>query len=205
MPKQTFFNISEKRRNRILEVAVDEFSSKSYYEVSVNAIVKKADISKGSFYQYFDNKLDLFKYILTYLGDKKLEYINQTTAYHQQMDFFEYLRAIYIAGFKFALNNKKLFNISKSIFSNDDLKFEFVQLTRQRSQEYFKGIVDDGIANGSLDQAINKEIFINLIITLNFSLVDYYYEDLIAADDQAIESIVDDFIYLLKKGAGDSN
>lgn len=202
MPKQTFFNISEERRNRILEVAVDAFASKSYYKVSVNSIVEAADISKGSFYQYFDNKLDLFKYILKYLGDKKLEYIDEHTVYNNEMNFFDYLKAIYIAGFKFALNNKKLFNISKSIFSNDDLKFEFVEIARKKSQEYFKTIVKNGVENGSLDKNINQDIFINLIITLNFSLVDYYYEKLLEADDQAIEKIVDDFIYLLKKGAG---
>jgi TetR/AcrR family transcriptional regulator len=62
MPKDTFFNLDEAKRNRIFEAAVDEFSQRRFSEASINQVVKNAGISRGSFYQYFQNKEDLYLY-----------------------------------------------------------------------------------------------------------------------------------------------
>lgn len=59
MIKPTFNNLSDEKRQRILNAAKGEFSDNSYSEVSINRIIKQADISRGSFYTYFDTKDDL--------------------------------------------------------------------------------------------------------------------------------------------------
>lgn len=64
LPTKTFFNLSDTKRNRLIDVATKEFSEKSLNEASINTIIKNAGISRGSFYQYFENKEDLFFYIV---------------------------------------------------------------------------------------------------------------------------------------------
>lgn len=64
LPTQTFFNLSEEKRNRLIYAATEEFSEKSLNQASINMIIKKASVSRGSFYQYFENKEDLFFYIM---------------------------------------------------------------------------------------------------------------------------------------------
>lgn len=64
MPKSTFYRISEEKQNRILEAAKHELLSYPYSEISINRIIKKAEIPRGSFYQYFDGKDDLFQFVL---------------------------------------------------------------------------------------------------------------------------------------------
>lgn len=64
MPKQTFFNLSEEKKSRLLEAAYAEFSKVSLEEASINVIVQQSDISRGSFYQYFEDKEDLYFYCL---------------------------------------------------------------------------------------------------------------------------------------------
>lgn len=64
MPKSTFYRISEEKRNRILDAAKHEFLSVPYNEVSINRIIKQAQIPRGSFYQYFDGKDDLLHFVL---------------------------------------------------------------------------------------------------------------------------------------------
>lgn len=64
MPTKTFFNLSDEKRNRLIDVAIEEFSKKSLNEASINTIIKIAGISRGSFYQYFENKEDLYFYIV---------------------------------------------------------------------------------------------------------------------------------------------
>lgn len=64
MPMQTFFNLQKDKQKKILDASKKEFSEYSFYDASINRIIKDAGISRGSFYQYFENKEDLFVYIL---------------------------------------------------------------------------------------------------------------------------------------------
>lgn len=64
MPKQTFYNLSEDKKNLIDKVLKDEFSSKPFKDCNVKNIVDRLSIARGSFYQYFDDLKDSYFYIL---------------------------------------------------------------------------------------------------------------------------------------------
>lgn len=59
MIKSTYRNLPETKKQRLLMAAKSEFSRRPYHEASINQIIKDADISRGSFYTYFDSKDDL--------------------------------------------------------------------------------------------------------------------------------------------------
>ena len=73
MPSQTFFKLSKDKQMKILQAAKKEFSRVPLSKVQVTNISKEAEISRGSFYQYFDNIDDLFIYLVKYIygSDKK--------------------------------------------------------------------------------------------------------------------------------------
>ena len=52
------------RRHRLVTCAKEAFASKGYYATSISHIVQEAGIARGTFYQYFDNKLHLLQSIL---------------------------------------------------------------------------------------------------------------------------------------------
>lgn len=64
MPKKTFFNLLDEKKEKIIECSKEEFSKYNFYDASINRIIKNAGISRGSFYQYFENKEDLYIYLL---------------------------------------------------------------------------------------------------------------------------------------------
>ena len=64
MPTQRFFKLKEEKRQLILKAAAHEFSRVPYSAASINQIIKEADISRGSFYTYFEDKDDLLRYML---------------------------------------------------------------------------------------------------------------------------------------------
>ena len=64
MPKETFNNLNEEKKQAILEVLKDEFQTKPFYDVNVKTIVEKLGIARGSFYQYFENLEDSYFTIL---------------------------------------------------------------------------------------------------------------------------------------------
>ena len=60
MIHSTFERLPEEKKDRILQAARAEFIHNPYEKTSINRILAEAGIPKGSFYQYFDDKSDLF-------------------------------------------------------------------------------------------------------------------------------------------------
>ena len=64
MPKQTFFNLPEHKKKKLLESAEIEFARVPLFEASIANIIKMAGVSRGSFYQYFEDKDDIYFYLV---------------------------------------------------------------------------------------------------------------------------------------------
>lgn len=71
MCSETFLRLPEEKRNRFLDAAWEEFTRVSLADASINKIIQKAGIPRGSFYQYFASKDDLF----AHLQQTMLEYL----------------------------------------------------------------------------------------------------------------------------------
>ena len=61
---ELFRRINEEKRQRILDVAVEEFARNGFANANVNRIAKNAGISIGSLYKYFVTKDDLYMYVV---------------------------------------------------------------------------------------------------------------------------------------------
>ncbi|MDD3347736.1 TetR/AcrR family transcriptional regulator [Oscillibacter sp.] len=69
MPTATFFNLPPEKQERLMNAASREFSAKPYNEASINQIIQEAAVPRGSFYMYFQDKEDLFRYLVGgYMG-----------------------------------------------------------------------------------------------------------------------------------------
>jgi AcrR family transcriptional regulator len=60
VPRETWWNLPEEKRQRVTEAAMVEFGKRGFSAGSLNVIAREADIAKGSLFQYFDDKLDMF-------------------------------------------------------------------------------------------------------------------------------------------------
>lgn len=103
MPKTTFNKLNEKKRKRIIDAFLKEFSSNDFDEASISQVIKKLEISKGSIYQYFEDKLDLFLFLLQECKQQKLHYVGSIVRNNHQ-NFWEYFRALFQAGIVFDRN-----------------------------------------------------------------------------------------------------
>ena len=64
MPTETFFKLSEEKKNKIILAAKKELANVNVEEISIKNIVEEAEIARGSFYQYFESKEDLIMYLI---------------------------------------------------------------------------------------------------------------------------------------------
>jgi len=73
--KKTRSDKSEETRRALFDAAVQVVGEEGYASASVDKIVARANVAKGTFYNYFENQQDLFDQLLPNLGEKLLDYI----------------------------------------------------------------------------------------------------------------------------------
>lgn len=64
MPKETFYHLTIEKRQRIEKALENELGRDSFEKASISKIIQEANIPRGSFYQYFEDKEDAIKYII---------------------------------------------------------------------------------------------------------------------------------------------
>lgn len=94
MPSATFFHLSPAKREKLLQCAREEFSRVSFDEASINRIVHQAEISRGSFYMYFIDKADLFRYLLQCYLDELTQMLEELLT-REQGDLFAAFEALF--------------------------------------------------------------------------------------------------------------
>ena len=94
MPRSTWWNLPDEKRERVLEAARCEFGANGFAAGSLNGIAQRAGVAKGSLFQYFDDKLDLW--LTLYEGDcrRVRERIERILSECGELPFFEQVRAM---------------------------------------------------------------------------------------------------------------
>ena len=63
MPTERFYRLPEAKKQTIRNAAIKEFARVPFEKASINQIIHNADISRGSFYTYFEDKQDVVRYL----------------------------------------------------------------------------------------------------------------------------------------------
>ena len=71
---------ADARREQILDVAIDVFGRAGYYGASMNDIAEAAGVTKPVLYQHFDSKSELYRALLSEVGNRMLGSIAKATA-----------------------------------------------------------------------------------------------------------------------------
>lgn len=104
MPLQTFLNLPEERRKAILDAAYEEFALNEYRVASLGNIIKKLGIAKGSFYRYFENKKELYFYLLDHAANLRFEAVDHLFI-DTEKDFFELIIENFAMKVRFDIEN----------------------------------------------------------------------------------------------------
>ena len=62
MPTKTFFRLRNEKQELIMRAAIHEFVGNGFARAKIGDIAKNAGVAKGSIYQYFEDKKELFIY-----------------------------------------------------------------------------------------------------------------------------------------------
>lgn len=200
MPKSTFFHLAKDKQDTLIEAAKKEFSRVPLHEASVANIIKSAGIPRGSFYQYFEDKEDLFYYLLNQLSIKNhLRFIS--VLQEKNGDLFE----TFIAIFQFMLEvhrEQEHKNFFRNVYLNMNYKNEKtlannVYEENQKTQ-YFNTIklIDTAKLNIQDEQELHHVMKILMGVTFQ-NLVHLFAKE--HSDEEALKNYLVQ-IDLLKRG-----
>lgn len=197
LPKLTFFNLPENKRETLINAAKKEFSRVPLYDASIANIVKAADIPRGSFYQYFEDKEDAYFYLLNELAKKeKGQFVsrlhhNEGDIFQTVIDYFQWVlkEEDHLQFMKNALLNMthKIENTFARIFSDNEMNKNFQE---------FSSLINKNNLNITNDQELFHVMQIIKAVTFR-NLIDKF------ARDWTNEAAINYFtieINLLKKG-----
>jgi AcrR family transcriptional regulator len=108
MPSDTFFNLPEAKRQRLLKCAMEEFAAHDFPQASLTRVFVRAHIPKGSAYQYFEDKLDLYGYVISLAMEAKAAFFAaQGAEENRDKPLLERIRQLMRAGIAFDREHPK--------------------------------------------------------------------------------------------------
>lgn len=129
MIKKTFYNLPYEKRKRITDAVIKEFMERPNEKVSINRIIKTAEISRGSFYQYFDDKVDLIEIITKTMFEESSNKAKEILKLSCGDLFVMYIKMFdYFGDYSSQKQTMKIMrNIVDSFKENDDLVSEYLK------------------------------------------------------------------------------
>lgn len=192
MPKDTFINLDEEKKRRIFDAAVKEFSTRRFSEASINQIVKSAGIPRGSFYQYFNDKEDIYLYMYEeILREKRANYINDPPM-DLEADIFELCIHTLKASLKWSRAKPEYYQISILMELDDS---EFIVKLWTNTVKVLKDLIERDKKRGLIRPEIDSDLVVDLIYTLiikeNFGTL---------SDENLFMRKIQEVMQIIKKG-----
>ena len=188
MPKPTFFNLPDDKRRQILDLAIEEFAARDYKNASISNIVARAGIAKGSLYQYFDDKRDLYLYLIQLAGEEKKKFLSQNPPPDPGMNVFDFLRWLMREGAHFELSNPLLARVAyRALFTDRPFDDEPFGNLKKLAHDYYAGLIEMGIAQGVIDAHIDRGLSV-FILSATFNEFGRYLLERESVDIEKLAS-----------------
>lgn len=180
MPKETFKNITEAKRQKFLNEAALLFAEKGYDGADMGELARRAGVSKGSIYNYFESKEDLFLYVCTFNLERSRQAIYGTM--DPAWDIYRQIDHIFKSGVQFITEHPEFMVIYLSMTAPGMQRFAEVLagVTEKFTgdvlkRELAKGI-EAGIVRADLDIKLTAFIINGLYILFLSSLMTTYFQ-----------------------------
>ncbi len=155
------------KREYILDVAALLFSANDFHEVNMDLIAKKAEIAKGTIYNYFKSKEELYFAIIETRLSKLINELSKKIK--EQLSVLEDLRGFIIHLFMFMMKYQNFFLIfQKARYRLQKLNHSEIENKMQTLKEMLLNIIQEGIDSGvfrKVDPCFTADIILGIIFS----------------------------------------
>ena len=149
---ERFHNLPEEKKERILTVASEEFSQKGYAGTSINSIVGRLGIAKGSLFQYFGTKDGLFRFVFSHALERVKGNLRDVRDNTHRRDLSSRLNDTLLTGAWFIRKHPLLYRLYLQLLSDNTIPFrnDMLLALRQYSLEYICSLLEEARQRGEL-------------------------------------------------------
>ena len=172
-----FNQLADTKQKSIIDASVYEFADKGFKNASVNKIVEKAGISKGSLFNYFKSKDMLFEHIYAIALREVKAYLAKVRDESAYDEFFMRFSKIITAGVAFINNHPRLARIYFRLLNSDDSPRGKAIIRNLHSEaiRYLTDFVEMGIEKGELRNELNPNTVAFLIESILNRILQVHY------------------------------
>jgi AcrR family transcriptional regulator len=181
----------EERKEEFIVSAIELFTEQGYEQTSLNHILKKMTITKGSFYHNFESKSDLLNHVIDYMAYGIQEIIERLTQ-DKSLSSLDKLRELSKGMVSFRHKNAKVYDAIVA-FQKDDKNAYMSQLFTKRIIEIihqrFQRIIDEGRSQGTfnlIDPYHSTKAYIDCMLMYKRAVIDIYLNNEMSDDKKTI-------------------
>jgi len=167
MPTDTWNRLPQARRDAVIAAAESEFSANGFSRGSLNVIAREAGVAKGSLFQYFDDKVDLF----AHLSDRAVDRVGLAmTATEQAIDwsagFFPCLEHLVGAWVDYFVANPVDRSLSAAVFLEPDPEARSAAraIIDGHLMAFLRPLLEDARTDGWLRRDADLNAFLALLL-----------------------------------------
>lgn len=195
MPTERFLKLNLSKRKRIEDALIKEMMKHPYEHLNLSNVIRDADISRGSFYQYFINKNDFYFYILSQLGQIKSSYMDNNILQDKMVAFPQKLNHILEASITFSRAHAKYVSVGLQLYASTHREMKaYIFQAKKEMYLLLKSWIDQDLTYQNMK---NKDEAIHYIADTMMYLTQYTLK---FNDIDQLENHLTIFIKLLEGG-----
>lgn len=159
IPRKTFQNLSPEKQERITRIAVEEFGNKGFEGASINAMVGRMNIAKGSIFQYFGDKKGLFLFVFYRSVEMVKSYLRTVRDQSADDDLATRLNKTLNAGILFIQKHPLLYRLYMKVLFESKIPFrdDILMSLRHHSIDYLKSLLEAARLKNELSPDIDTD------------------------------------------------
>jgi AcrR family transcriptional regulator len=163
MFKEGNMHSSTDKKNQIVNAAENLFHRYGYSKTSMEDIAREAVLGKGTIYYYFESKEDIFFEVVKLHAIEFYSILSRELA--KGKDFTEKFTSALRLPIKLVYENAPILMDALMSLPNSYMQkmYSFREANRQKMIDLLSEVINYGISNGEVTQAIPVEILVNII------------------------------------------
>jgi AcrR family transcriptional regulator len=190
------------KKNRIIEAAMLVFGKHPFHQVKIEQIAEKASVGKGTIYEYFRSKDELFLAMAE--AASRIYFAEMVSSVKSGQNVKESLQSIFYYHLLFIEKHTDISRIllSERKLANQEFKKMFIR-SRMQLERFITELVQKGIDSGEfrkLDPTIVAQVIMGTLTSLWAYVL--LQEHSVIETKEVVEKILDFYLHGLKQESG---
>lgn len=169
MPTVTWARVDPARRAAVIAAAEAEFGAHGFSGGSLNVIARRAGVAKGSLFQYFADKRDLYAYIADIGSQRVRAYVeNLIRELDPTRPFFEFLTDLFDGWVAYFAQHphERALHAAATLEVDTDARISVRSVIHRHYLQVLRPLLHDARARGDLRADADTEAMLSLLLLL---------------------------------------